>query len=103
MVGPLHSPLLLFLGSSILINISYLIGSWSQPLEPGTSPASPTILNSNKQETRESLQYSKTDIEHIEKWGMLSSLYFPNLTLYITSSLIASPHTLTHSIHSPHP
>ncbi|RAK95104.1 GMC family oxidoreductase [Aspergillus ibericus CBS 121593] len=43
-------------------------GSWSQPLEPGTAPTSPTMLNSNQQETRESLQYTKKDIEHIEKW-----------------------------------
>ncbi|GLA29393.1 CAZyme family AA3 [Aspergillus niger] len=43
-------------------------GSWSQPLEPGISPASPTMLNSNKQDTREEIKYSKKDIEHIEKW-----------------------------------
>lgn len=58
-------------------------GSWSQPLEPGISPASPTMLNSNKQDTREEIKYSKKDIEHIEKWGA----YLPpsHLTFQIAS------------------
>jgi alcohol oxidase len=42
-------------------------GSWSQPLEPGKSPAA-NFLNSNKQVTRDNIKYGKEDIEHIEKW-----------------------------------
>lgn len=45
-------------------------GSWSEPLGPGKQPLAST-LNSNRHEARESLQYSKEDIAHIEKWGML--------------------------------
>jgi hypothetical protein len=37
-------------------------------LDPGKSPAE-NYLNSNKQEIRASLRYTKQDIEHVEKWG----------------------------------
>lgn len=43
-------------------------GSWSSHLEAGNSPAA-TFLNSHKQETRASLQYSEDDLKQIEKWG----------------------------------
>ncbi|KAL1973160.1 hypothetical protein VTN31DRAFT_6702 [Thermomyces dupontii] len=42
-------------------------GSWSHKLEPG-KPASETYLNSNRQDTREPIKYTKKDIEAIEKW-----------------------------------
>ncbi|KAJ5678300.1 alcohol oxidase [Penicillium maclennaniae] len=42
-------------------------GSWSQPLEPGKQPAA-SILSSNRHEDRGSLEYTKEDIAHIEKW-----------------------------------
>ncbi|QKX55451.1 uncharacterized protein TRUGW13939_02544 [Talaromyces rugulosus] len=42
-------------------------GSWSNPLPPAQS-ASENHLNSNKQGAHPEIQYSKKDIEHIEKW-----------------------------------
>lgn len=42
-------------------------GSWSMPLEAGKAP-SPSFLNSNKQEIREDLPYTNTDIAHVEEW-----------------------------------
>ncbi|KAL4878173.1 GMC oxidoreductase-domain-containing protein [Aspergillus karnatakaensis] len=42
-------------------------GSWSHPLEPGKEAVA-TSLNSNKWEERSHLEYSKEDIEHVEKW-----------------------------------
>lgn len=44
-----------------------LIGSWSQPLEPGNQPAA-SFLSSNRNEARGPIEYSKEDIAHIEKW-----------------------------------
>lgn len=35
------------------------------------------MLNSNKQDTREEIKYSKKDIEHIEKWGAYPPSPFP--------------------------
>lgn len=49
-------------------------GSWSHKLEPGKA-ASETYLNSNRQDTREPIKYTKKDIEAIEKWGMLRHVY----------------------------
>jgi hypothetical protein len=45
-----------------------MIGSWSQPLKPGKQPSA-SILSSNRHEDRGTLEYTKEDIEHIEKWG----------------------------------
>jgi alcohol oxidase len=42
-------------------------GSWTKALDPGEEAAS-NRLNSNKHENRPPLEYSKEDIEHIEKW-----------------------------------
>lgn len=42
-------------------------GSWSHPLQPAKSPVA-NYLNSNQQEQHETVEYSKKDIEHIEKW-----------------------------------
>ncbi|KAK2802253.1 Alternative oxidase, mitochondrial precursor [Emmonsiellopsis sp. PD_5] len=42
-------------------------GSWSQQLEAGEQQGT-NILNSNRRDLRQPLKYSKTDIEHIEKW-----------------------------------
>jgi len=42
-------------------------GSWSMPVKSG-NPPKPSMLNSNQQEVREDLPYSKTDIEHIIEW-----------------------------------
>jgi len=42
-------------------------GSWSMPVTSG-KPPKPSMLNSNQQEIREDLPYSKTDIEHIIEW-----------------------------------
>lgn len=54
-----------------------LTGSWSEPLGPGKQPSAST-LSSSRHEGRETLRYSKKDIEQIEKWGMLTQiLIFP--------------------------
>ena len=45
-----------------------MIGSWARPLEPGKMSSAST-LNSNKVEARKPLEYSKEDIQHIEKWS----------------------------------
>lgn len=37
------------------------------PVEGG-EPPSPNLLNSNKQELRKPIKYSKKDVEQIEKW-----------------------------------
>lgn len=42
-------------------------GSWSMPLEKGEA-ASPTWLNSNKQDIRKDLTYTNEDIAHVEEW-----------------------------------
>lgn len=42
-------------------------GSWSSPLKPGKAP-DVSFLNSNQQEIREDLEYSKEDLNHIEEW-----------------------------------
>lgn len=48
-------------------------GSWSVAQGPGKASAD-TYLSSNKQDVRESLQYTKKDIEHVEKWGKFNHL-----------------------------
>jgi len=42
-------------------------GSWSMPLKAGKAPEV-SFLNSNSQEVREDLVYTKEDIEHVEEW-----------------------------------
>ncbi|KAJ5902534.1 hypothetical protein N7495_003062 [Penicillium taxi] len=42
-------------------------GSWSAPLAPGKQ-ASASFLSSHKHEAHPHLEYSKQDIQHIEKW-----------------------------------
>ncbi|PGH27590.1 hypothetical protein AJ80_00832 [Polytolypa hystricis UAMH7299] len=42
-------------------------GSWSLALEEGEKPG-PNVLNSNRQDLRKPLKYSKKDIEEVEKW-----------------------------------
>ncbi|KKK13794.1 hypothetical protein ARAM_003579, partial [Aspergillus rambellii] len=42
-------------------------GSWSHPLEAGKQ-SSPTVLSSNRVEAPTPLEYSREDIQHIEKW-----------------------------------
>lgn len=42
-------------------------GSWTMPVESGKAPQ-PSMLNSNKQEIREDLPYSKEDLLAIEEW-----------------------------------
>lgn len=64
-----------------------IIGSWSQPLEPGKQPA-PSILSSNRHEAHSPLEYTKEDIAHIEKWGKpwIASFAFGNQWLTVCSS-----------------
>lgn len=42
-------------------------GSWTMPVDPG-KPVDPSLINSNTQEYRSPLKYTKEDIAHIEKW-----------------------------------
>lgn len=49
----------------ITANIQH--GSWTVGVEPGKAPQV-SWLTSNKQETREDLQYSREDLLHIEEW-----------------------------------
>jgi len=42
-------------------------GSWSMPVKSGKPPAI-SMLNSNQQEVREDLVYSKDDLLHLEEW-----------------------------------
>lgn len=49
----------------ITANIQH--GSWTQPVEAGKAPQ-PSLLNSNKQEIREDLVYSKEDLNAVEEW-----------------------------------
>ncbi|KAK2763836.1 Alternative oxidase, mitochondrial precursor [Arachnomyces sp. PD_36] len=42
-------------------------GSWSHKLEAGKAPEA-KHLNSNQQDVREPLKYTRQDIEHVEKW-----------------------------------
>lgn len=42
-------------------------GSWASPVDAGRPPE-PSILNSNAQNYYEPLEYTKEDIEHVEKW-----------------------------------
>lgn len=42
-------------------------GSWAMPLKSGKVP-SVSWLNSNQQEIRDDLVYSKEDLNHVEEW-----------------------------------
>ncbi|TKA21825.1 Alcohol oxidase 1 [Salinomyces thailandicus] len=42
-------------------------GSWSMPVQSG-KPPQPSMLNSNQQEVRDDLQYSKADLEALVEW-----------------------------------
>jgi alcohol oxidase len=59
-----------------------VVGSWSQPLQPGKSPAE-NYLNSNQQSTRTDVKYTKKDIEHVEKWGTFHICLFVSQSLFL--------------------